>query len=38
MRRALLTAVILIFAFPGAASAAQLIDRNATGVHIAVNA
>ena len=34
----LLTAVVLMLALPGVASAAQLIDRNATGVHIAVNA
>src|SRR5436305_3036281 len=38
MRRAFLTAVFLLFALPGVASAAQLIDRNASGVHIAVNA
>jgi hypothetical protein len=37
MRRALLLAVLLLLAIPGVASAAQLIDRNATGVHIAVN-
>ena len=38
MRRLLLTAVVLLFALPGVASAAQLIDRNATNVHIAINA
>jgi hypothetical protein len=37
MRRALVTAAFLLLALPGVASAAQLIDRNATGVHIAVN-
>src|SRR5438477_9980144 len=37
MRRAFLTAAVLLFAVPGVASAAQLIDRNATSVHIAIN-
>jgi hypothetical protein len=38
VRRAVLTALLLLLAVPGVASAAQLIDRNATGVKIAVNA
>jgi hypothetical protein len=38
VRRVLLTALLLALAVPGVASAAQLIDRNATGVKIAVNA
>jgi hypothetical protein len=38
MRRLLLTAVVMLFALPGVASAAQLIDRNATNVHFAINA
>jgi hypothetical protein len=38
MRRLLLAAVLAFVALPGAASAAQLIDRNAANVHIATNA
>ncbi|MDP9261549.1 MAG: hypothetical protein M3O89_06235, partial [Actinomycetota bacterium] len=38
MRRIVLTGLFLLLAVPGVASAAQLIDRNATGVKIAVNA
>jgi hypothetical protein len=38
MRRALLTVAFVFLAVPGVASAAQLIDRNATNVHIAINA
>jgi hypothetical protein len=37
MRRLFLTAAVILFALPGVASAAQLIDRNATGVHISIN-
>ena len=36
--RVVLTALVLLLALPGVASAAQLIDRDATGVKIAVNA
>src|SRR5215471_3591478 len=38
MRRVLLALVVLVLALPGVASAAQLIDRNATGVQLRVNA
>jgi hypothetical protein len=38
VRRIALTALLLLLAVPGVASAAQLIDRNAVGVKIAVNA
>ena len=38
MRRVALTALLLLLGVPGVASAAQLIDRNAVGVKIAVNA
>ena len=38
MRRSLLLVVVLVLALPGVASAAQLIDRNASNVHIATNA
>jgi hypothetical protein len=38
VRRIVLTGLFLLLAVPGVASAAQLIDRNATGVKIAVNA
>jgi hypothetical protein len=38
MRRLLLAALFVFLALPGAASAAQLIDRNASNVHIATNA
>jgi hypothetical protein len=38
MRRALLAAVFVVLALPSVASAAQLIDRNATGVQIRANA
>ena len=38
VRRVVLTGLFLLLAVPGVASAAQLIDRNATGVKIAVNA
>ena len=38
MRRLLPFAVFVFLALPGAASAAQLIDRNASNVHIATNA
>jgi hypothetical protein len=37
MRRLLLAVVVLVPALPGVASAAQLIDRNASNVHIATN-
>jgi len=38
VRRVVLTGLFLLLAVPGVASAAQLVDRNATGVKIAVNA
>jgi hypothetical protein len=38
MRRIALLAALMLFALPGVASAAQLIDRNAASVHIAINA
>src|SRR3979490_1221802 len=38
VRRVVLTGLFLLLAVPGVASAAQLIDRNATHVKIAVNA
>jgi len=38
VRRATLIVLLLLFAVPNIASAAQLIDRNAVGVKIAVNA
>src|SRR2546421_9589289 len=38
VRRIVVTGLFLLLALPGVASAAQLIDRNATGVKIAVNA
>src|SRR4051812_50017822 len=38
MRRLLLFALFVSLALPGAASAAQLIDRNASNVRIATNA
>jgi hypothetical protein len=38
VRRFVLTGLLLLLAVPSVASAAQLIDRNATGVKIAVNA
>jgi hypothetical protein len=38
MRRVLLAFVVLVLALPGVASAAQLIDRNASNVRIATNA
>src|ERR1700693_6095705 len=37
VRRVVLTGLFLLLAVPSVASAAQLIDRNATGVKIAVN-
>jgi hypothetical protein len=38
VRRVVLATALLLLACPGIASAAQLIDRNAVGVNIAVNA
>jgi hypothetical protein len=38
VRRALLVTFVAFLLLPGAASAAQLIDRDATGVHLSVNA
>jgi hypothetical protein len=38
VRRVFLTCLVLVLALPGVASAAQLIDRNASNVKIAVNA
>lgn len=38
MRVALLISLLVLLAIPGTASAAQLIDRDATGVHLSVNA